>query len=62
VYRQCLEEHPLDPWALKGLQQVLAAQGSQQGAAAVGEQLQQAWAHADAAVQLGSSCPAFAEL
>lgn len=27
VYRDCLAEHPLDPWALKGLQQVLSLGG-----------------------------------
>jgi tetratricopeptide (TPR) repeat protein len=54
VYRADLARHPRNAWSLLGLQQALAQQGQAQAAAALHEQVQQAWARAD--VQPLASC------
>jgi tetratricopeptide (TPR) repeat protein len=53
VYRADLAEYPQNGWSLYGLAEALAAQGKAEEAAAVEEQLAEAWANAD--VELSAS-------
>jgi tetratricopeptide (TPR) repeat protein len=58
VYREDLERHPGNGWALYGLEAALRAQGRKAAAAAIGRQFARAWERAD--VRLTSSAFWFA--
>ncbi|HXY95843.1 MAG TPA: hypothetical protein VEH00_02635, partial [Steroidobacteraceae bacterium] len=58
LYREDLERHPANGWALYGLAAALRAQGRKAAAAAAGREFARAWAHSD--VRLVSSAFWFA--
>jgi tetratricopeptide (TPR) repeat protein len=47
TYRQDLQRHPSNGWALRGLATALAAQGKKRDAARVTHEFEAAWSHAD---------------
>lgn len=63
AYLEDLAELPENPWALKGLAQVYAAQGPTAAAkrADAEARFAAAWAHADPGLTLPTSCPSFSE-
>jgi tetratricopeptide (TPR) repeat protein len=54
VYREDLDRHPENGWALFGLAQSLRMQGKREEAAAAAARFDKAWQHAD--VKISSSC------
>eukprot|EP00878_Enallax_costatus_P010043 GHUV01010482.1.p1 GENE.GHUV01010482.1~~GHUV01010482.1.p1 ORF type:complete len:611 (+),score=181.63 GHUV01010482.1:1052-2884(+) len=64
MYREDLADFPLNPWSLKGLQQVYQQQNTaeaKQKLQQVNTDLSESWRHADKDVPLNSSCPTFSD-